>query len=73
MLPQLFGKILNSTFSLFKSKGYFLNPLTLLEESAEGIGATVKYGEGNLANVTFENGMTASYTLQNDGKWELKE
>jgi len=73
MLPEIFSKTLNSSFKLFKRRGYFLNPLTLLEESAEGIGATVKYDNGNLAIVTFENGTTASYNLRNDGTWELKE
>lgn len=71
MIPEFFGKILNQTYKLFKSKGYFINPLLLIEAQADGVGATVKYGDGGRAVVTFQNGLSGTYTLQNSGHWEL--
>ena len=71
MLSQILVKILNHSYSLFKRNGFFLNPLTLLEETTAAIGCKVSYPMRDVAMVTFPDGVKTPLRLTNSGQWEV--
>jgi len=71
MLSQILVKILNHSYSLFKMNGFFLNPLTLLEETTAAIGCTVRYPERDRALITFPDGESSKLCLTNSGEWRV--
>jgi hypothetical protein len=71
MLTKILVKILNHSFNSFKLNGYFLNPLTLLEETSAAIGCTVSYPERDKATVTFPDGESSRLLLTNSGEWRV--
>jgi len=51
--------------------GFFLNPLSLLEETSEAIGCKVSYPERDRALVTFPDGESSKLCLTNSGEWRV--
>lgn len=71
MKPDTLVKILNYSYSFFKSNGLFMNPLKLLEETTAAIGYTVRYPERDVALVTCPDGQSAPLLLTNSGEWRI--
>ena len=71
MLTKILIKILNHSYNSFKMNGFFLNPLTLLEETSEAIGCKVSYPERDRALVTFPDGESSRLILTNSGEWRV--
>jgi len=73
MSPQILVKILNYSYLFFKKNGFFLNPLTLLEETGAAVGCKVSYPMRDVAVVTFPDGNKAPLQLTNSGEWIVLE
>ena len=71
MSSKILVKILNYSFNSFKLNGFFLNPLSLLEETSAAIGCTVSYPERDKATVTFPDGESSRLLLTNSGEWRV--
>jgi hypothetical protein len=71
MKPQILVKILNYSFNSFKLNGFFLNPLSLLEETAAAIDCKVSYPERDRATVVFPDGESSRLLLTNSGEWRV--
>jgi hypothetical protein len=71
MLSKILVKILNHSYSLFKRNGFFMNPLTLLEETSAAIGCTVRYPMRDVAMITFPDGESSKLCLTNSGEWRI--
>jgi hypothetical protein len=71
MLSKLLVKILNYSYNSFKLNGFFLNPLSLLEETSAAIGCKVSYPERDKALVTFPDGESSRLILTNSGEWRV--
>ena len=71
MLTKILVKIINHSFNTFKLNGFFLNPLSLLEETSAVIGCKVSYPERDKALVTFPDGESSRLCLTNSGEWRI--
>jgi hypothetical protein len=71
MLSQILVKILNYSYRSFKQNGFFLNPLSLLEETSAAIGCKVSYPERDRALIIFPDGESARLLLTNSGDWRV--